>query len=429
MRILGVRHSALQQSYVRILIIFCLLPFIHQACSNSRYASSHSEEVTHSIAKNVVEDTVNSRPDKLTSQFSPKDGKAVSFIKLHNIKGSHQIRWDWITPSGELYATSNDFLLRTRPGYERDHITAWHTLSIKDQPAATLPGKWKVMVYLDDKPLDTQIFTISPAKCPGVRGVGWAVIIGISSYQDTRISRLHYADKDAQALYEWIISPKGGKYAPERVKLLINERATGRNIKYLLNDWLKKALKEDKVTVYFAGHGSSESPESQGNYYLLPYDTEYDRISSTAFPMWDIETALRRYIRARKVIVLADACHSGGVGQSFDMARRAGRGVLLNNRISSALEGLSKVGDGICVISASDTNQFSQESERWGGGHGVFTYFLQKGLQGDADYNADGEVNLGELTPYLSQNVRRETENQQSPIVSGKFDPALTIGQ
>jgi uncharacterized caspase-like protein len=144
--------------------------------------------------------------------------------------------------------------------------------------------------------------------------------------------------------------------------------------------------------------------------------------------MWDIETALRRFIKAKKVVVIADACHSGGVGQAYDIARRASRGIEINP-ISSGLQDLSKIGDGVAVISASDEKQLSQESQSWGGGHGVFTYFLLKGLKGDADYNKDGRVTLGELIPYLSEQVRRGTRNSQSPTVSGKFDPAMSIGR
>jgi uncharacterized caspase-like protein len=99
------------------------------------------------------------------------------------------------------------------------------------------------------------------------------------------------------------------------------------------------------------------------------------------------------------------------------------------NPISSGLQNLSKIGDGVVVLSASDEKQFSQESLAWGGGHGVFTYFLLKGLHGDADYNKDGRVTLGELIPYLSEHVRRETRNAQSPTVSGRFDPAMSIGK
>ena len=164
------------------------------------------------------------------------------------------------------------------------------------------------------------------------------------------------------------------------------------------------------------------------NLYLLPYDAQYDDISTTGFPMWDIETAIKRFIKAKKVVVIADACHSGGVGNSFDIARRSSRGIKVN-KINTRLQDLSSIGNGICVISASDDKQYSQESEDWGGGHGVFTFFLLKGLRGEADTNNDNIVTLGELTPYISQQVRRATQSAQSPIVAGKFDPALRIGK
>jgi uncharacterized caspase-like protein len=144
--------------------------------------------------------------------------------------------------------------------------------------------------------------------------------------------------------------------------------------------------------------------------------------------MWDIETALRRFILSKKVVVIADACHAGGVGKAFDVTRRASRGIKAVP-ISSNLQNLSRIGDGICIISASDDSQFSQESKKWGGGHGVFTYYLLRGLKGEADYSKDRRVTLGEIVPYLSEQVRRATRNAQSPTVAGRFDPALTIGK
>jgi uncharacterized caspase-like protein len=261
-----------------------------------------------------------------------------------------------------------------------------------------------------------------------IQGQKWAVVIGISKYKDSRVAGLRYASTDARSFYDWLISQQGGGYAPSRVKLLLDSGATTQSIKNALFNWLKQALEEDLVTIYFAGHGSPESPDSPNNLFLLPFDANYDDIASTGFPMWDVETALKRFIKAKKVVVIADACHSGGVGQSFDIARRGDRGVVINP-ISSGLQNLSKIGDGVAVISASDDKQFSQESQSWGGGHGVFTYFLLKGLNGDADYNKDGQVTLGELIPYLSEQVRRETRNAQSPTVSGKFDPAMSIGK
>lgn len=256
----------------------------------------------------------------------------------------------------------------------------------------------------------------------------WGLIIGISNYRDTQIPGLRYSAADAKAFYKWCISPDGGKYSPSRVKILLDQKATARNIRNALFVWLRQALEEDMVTIYFAGHGSSESPDSNTNLFLLPYDVNYNDVASTGFPMWDIETALRRFVKAKKVVVIADACHSGGIGQAFDVARRTNRAIKVNP-ISSGLQNLSKIGDGVCVISASNEKQLSQESQNWGGGHGVFTYFLLKGLEGEADYNNNNRVTLGELIPFLSEKVRRETSNSQSPVVAGKFDPALSIGK
>ena len=259
-------------------------------------------------------------------------------------------------------------------------------------------------------------------------GQKWAVVIGISKYKDSRVAGLRYASADARSFYDWLISQQGGGYAPSQIRLLLDSGATAESIKNALFSWLKQALEEDMVTIYFAGHGSPESPDTPNNLFLLPFDTKYNDIASTGFPMWDVETALKRFIKAKKVVVIADACHSGGVGQSFDIARRGDRSVKINP-ISAGLQNLSKIGDGVAVISASDDKQFSQESQSWGGGHGVFTYFLLKGLNGDADYNRDGQVTMGELIPYLSEQVRRDTRNAQSPTVSGKFDPAMSIGK
>jgi hypothetical protein len=113
--------------------------------------------------------------------------------------------------------------------------------------------------------------TQEPIKSQGER---WAVIVGVSKYKDTRIPSFRYASADAQAFYNWIVSSNGGNYAPSRVKLLIDQEATGSNIKNALFTWLTQAIAEDIVTIYFAGHGSPNNPESPDNLFLYPYDTQ-----------------------------------------------------------------------------------------------------------------------------------------------------------
>ncbi len=268
------------------------------------------------------------------------------------------------------------------------------------------------------RPATPEPAPVSAAPMPSTTAQYWAVIIGVSEY----------AAKDARAIHDWLVSPQGGRYAPARVKLLVDRDATGNNIREALFGWLRQAIEEDVVMIFFAGHGSPDAPDTPGNLYLLPTDARYDAIASSGFPMWDIETALKRFVKAKRVVVVADACHSGGVGESFDIARRS-TSATPSNPISSGLHSLAAIGPGVAVLSASDDKQFSAEGPMFGGGHGVFTHFLLEGLKGKADYNQDQRVTLGELIPYLSENVRRATRNTQSPTVAGRFDPALAIGR
>jgi uncharacterized caspase-like protein len=270
--------------------------------------------------------------------------------------------------------------------------------------------------------------TATPSQTIGDLGQRWAVVVGVSTYEDSRIPSLRYAARDAQVFHDWLISPAGGRYAPSKVKLLLEKHATNDKIKDALFNWLKQAIEEDVVVIYFAGHGSPESPDAPQNLYLLPYNTRYDNIAVTGFPMWDIETALKRFIKAKRVVIIADACHSAGVGQAFDVAVRADRGLQVN-QIHSSLQNLSDISEGVCVISASRDREFSQEGREWGGGHGVFSYYLIEGLRGSADFDKNGAVSVGEITVYVSQQVRRATRNAQNPIVAGRFDPSLVIGK
>ena len=99
-----------------------------------------------------------------------------------------------------------------------------------------------------------------------------------------------------------MIGSSAGKAATTKKKnvmLLVDQDATSENMKKALFHWLKQAIAEDMVVIYFAGHGSPESPDAPENLFLLPYDTNYSSIVTSAFPMWDIETALKPFHQGR----------------------------------------------------------------------------------------------------------------------------------
>jgi uncharacterized caspase-like protein len=265
--------------------------------------------------------------------------------------------------------------------------------------------------------------TLGGTKPSAVKPQGWAVVIGISKYKYSAgiFPELHYAASDAEAFYNLLRSPEGCGLPAERIYFLKDEMATLENIRYAFFDFLKQALEEDCVMVYFSGHGTPEK-DNPDNLYLVAHDTKPERITSTAFPMWDIEIALSRHIKSDKVIVFADACHSAGI--TGDIATRS---IYKKNMVNKYLLGVAQGKNGRAIFTASKAGELSQESKQWGGGHGVFTYFLIQGLKGKADINENNIVTLGEIIDFVGENVRRATNNTQHPDTAGIFAREIPI--
>jgi uncharacterized caspase-like protein len=143
--------------------------------------------------------------------------------------------------------------------------------------------------------------------------------------------------------------------------------------------------------------------------YLLTYDTKLEDMGGTAFPMWQLQDVFTRVLKAKRVVTFADTCHSYGFSGASAHAKKS------NNLVNQYLSHFANDSDR-AVITASDISQLSYESDKWGGGHGVFTFFLLKGLHGEADFNKDGTVTAGELFTYIHDSVDKATEGNQSPM-------------
>src|SRR3990167_7454699 len=251
----------------------------------------------------------------------------------------------------------------------------------------------------------------------------YAVVVGISDYKDPRIPDLKYADADAQAFYDFITSPIGGNFNKENVLLLKNELATLKNVKLAITNFLKKAIDTDFVVIFMACHGEPE-PDRPNNIYLLMHDSELDSLSATAYHMENVNTDMKRYISAKRLIFFADACHSAGLTEGAVGTRG------FSNTVNIALSELKSTREGWGVVSASRAGELSMESSLWGGGHGAFTYYLLEGMKGKADVegNKNGIVTLAESFDFLEENVKRSTQNAQHPDTAGNFDNNLPLG-
>jgi hypothetical protein len=260
-----------------------------------------------------------------------------------------------------------------------------------------------------------QVFSSPPG--PGRR---LALIVGVSHYADRSLD-LDYAAADARALRDLIVNPALGPAAfrPEDVRLLLDEQATVSAINTGLREFLRQARENDFVLFYFAGHGAPD-PRQISDLYLLAHDTSPKNIAGTGLLMVHVREAIAK-IPARDVLILSDACHSAGIGGT------GGRSVEVNPIHQSFTERMHHASGGLAILTASEAAQLSQEDARWGH-HGVFTYFLLRGLAGEADRNGDHLVTLGELMEYVRENVSKATRYEQVPAIGNTmFDRALPL--
>ena len=253
----------------------------------------------------------------------------------------------------------------------------------------------------------------APAAKPTAVAIprSYALVIGISRYQNlAQGQQLQYAERDAEAIYSILISPEGGNFRAENVRTLIGPKATLANIRRELEEWLPAAAKEDdRVLIYFAGHGFV----AQGQAYLAPYDIVIDQIAKTAYPMATMGSVFGK-LKAKWKVLLTDSCHSGAVTPDGDV-----------QTINRSLIDVSK---SVFSLTASRDRERSFESPDWGGGHGIFTYYVVRGLEGEADDNRNGVVTADELAEYVRRNVREATEAKQNPTSDrSSFDPDMLL--
>ncbi|HEV3333957.1 MAG TPA: tetratricopeptide repeat protein [Bryobacteraceae bacterium] len=239
----------------------------------------------------------------------------------------------------------------------------------------------------------------------------YAVIVGISNYQKLPANlQLQFSERDAQSIYTILISPEGGNFKAENVHMLTGPNATLAGLRREIDGWLPTVAKDDdRVLIYFAGHGFVD----QGKGYLAPYDVDLKNLTATAYPMDELGSVIGSKIKAKSKILLTDSCHSGAISPED------------TQNLNRTLGDLNK---SLFSLTASRDRERSFESPELEGGHGVFTYYVVKGLEGAADDNHDGIVSADELAEYVHTNVREATSGQQNPTSEkGSFDPNMLL--
>ncbi len=249
-------------------------------------------------------------------------------------------------------------------------------------------ASWKDGQFLsaDRKPLDTGDTQLSGAA---LYRDSHALIIGIDQYQ--RWPRLQHAGRDAKAMQETLQTRFG--FRPENVKLLLDGDATRANILRALNKLSGKELKrDDRVFVFFAGHGSTRKlPSGREVGYVIPVDAGLDDLQTDAIAMPQLQE-LGEALPAKHALFVIDACYSG-LGLT-----RGGGASNNNNFIRDNARRLGRQ-----MMTAGGTDQ--QVADDGPGGHSVFTWTLLQALAGKADLNGDGLITATELAAYVAPAV------------------------
>jgi hypothetical protein len=239
-----------------------------------------------------------------------------------------------------------------------------------------------------------------------------ALLIGIGAYR--HLPPLAKTNVDARDLHGLLV--RSG-YPAASLALLLDEQATKAAISDRL-DWLaRRASPDDTALIFFSGHGVQRVGGFEPGEYLCPVEADWHDLRATAISDDEFTAALRA-IRAGRVAVFLDACHSGGVGAPKDAALAAKSGLS-----EAAYERLA-AGRGRVVIASCQPDEVSWELA--GMRNGLFTHYLLEGLRGAAT-GASGAVRVFELFDYLSRQVPRH--KPQHPLFKGEIELnfALTI--
>jgi hypothetical protein len=238
-----------------------------------------------------------------------------------------------------------------------------------------------------------------PAGLAGFRQpYNYLLSIGLSTYRAQDVPARKYAALDAEMMASYFQSVGG--VPASNVRLLQNAKALRPDIEEALLDWLpSRVTKDSTVIVYFAGQALTTAA---GETFLIPY--EGNPAAPARLYSWkELETALSR-LKAKHTLFIFD----GSV-------LKAGADRQTKN---PSPQWQHSGGSVIRLIGMSGTGK-SFESDKLR--HGIYTYYLLRGLRGEADSNRDGEVTLSEVSLYVNEKVpvtvRASFRQEQRPQV------------
>jgi peptidoglycan/xylan/chitin deacetylase (PgdA/CDA1 family)/TolA-binding protein len=344
----------------------------------------------------LLESVVNVRTALFRPPYGGRDVKVLAAIEAHKMKS---VLWnvdsrDWADPVAKSIA--NRVIGQARKlnhGIILLHDIHERTIEALPPIIETLKSEgyhfasWNGETFADDP---AQITTAAPAAepPPPLYRESWAVVIGIDNYQ--KWPKLHYAVNDANGVKDVLL--KKYRIKPDHIITLLNEEATRERILSVLGDTLsnpKNILHDDRVFVFFAGHGATRRlPSGRDLGYIVPFDADSENFQGQSISMTNFQD-ISESIPAKHVFFVMDSCYSG---------LAVTRGQASGNYIREVSRRTSRQ-----MLTAGGANE--EVADNGPNGHSVFTWTVLQGLEGRADLNSDGYITAAELASYVAPSV------------------------
>lgn len=241
----------------------------------------------------------------------------------------------------------------------------------------------------------------------------FAVLVGVNSYAGSNAPDLSYCANDAEAVYDALVHY--AHYSLEDVVLFSDgEHAKARKPRYTdilseIKSMCVRASDQDSIVFFFAGHGTRDDQDS----YLLTQEFRYNVLADSSISMKRVNEYYDSS-KAKFKMRFFDACHSGRMGI---------RG-LPNPDVSNHL---TIDAEGWATLAACTEDQFAHELAELG--HGVFSYFLVRGLAGEASTDSK-VVTLDSLKVYVMDRIidlTRKRGLEQTPVFRGEQAGSLIL--
>ncbi|MCC0179484.1 caspase family protein [Waterburya agarophytonicola K14] len=242
----------------------------------------------------------------------------------------------------------------------------------------------------------------------------WILLVGVNQYQDRQnLPSLQYSALDCQGLGEALKEATASFPAKEVIihHDFVSQPPYIANVQQSIAQIVRSATANDTILFYFSGHGILETTTQQ--VVLCLADTNTKKLLTTGLPLNTLLKQLSGCAASQQLIWL-DACHSGG------MTLRGTSKISLPDPSSQLVEVLrhkAAESKGFYALLSCDRSQQSWEFPELG--HGVFTYYLMRGLRGEAA-DSQGIIEADALYQYVYHQTLRyiDKTNQQIRLIN-----------